>query len=349
MGVNGGDNDGTLDKVATANADAVNSGIAADAVSDDASVEVCPLPELIITKDGSVLGDCADVVGELVTYTVVVDNTGNVALDNVVLTDSFEGGAPVTLTVTGDSNANGIVDGNEVWLSGDTGNDGIMGVGETWTYNYVHTVTQGDIDSNGGDNDGTLDNVATANADAVNSGIAADAVSDDASVEVCPLPELSITKDASVPGDCADVVGELVTYTVVVDNTGNVALDNVVLTDSFEGGAPVTLTVTGDSNANGIVDGNAVWLSGDTGNDGIMGVGETWTYNYVHTVTQGDIDSNGGGNDGTLDNVATANADAVNSGIAADAVSDDASVEVCPLPELSITKDASVPGDCADV
>ena len=115
-------------------------------------------------------------------------------------------------------------------------------------------MTQDDIDSNGGNNDGTLDNIATANADAVNSGIAADAVSDDAAVDVCPLPELSIVKGAEVPGGCADVVGELVTYTVDVTNTGNVTLENVVLTDSFEGGSDVVIgSPTGDD-GNGVLD-----------------------------------------------------------------------------------------------
>ena len=329
---NGGGN-GTLTDVATVNADSTNGSVTDN---DDATVEVCQDPALDIDKDASVPGDCADTVGELITYTVVLDNIGNVALDNVVLTDAFEGGSDVTLTVTGDTNLNTVLDVGEVWLSGDTGNDGIMGVNETWTYSYVRAVTQAMIDSNGG-GDGTLDNVATANADAVNSSEAAEEVSDDASVTVCQDPALDIDKDASVPGDCADTVGELVTYTVVLDNIGNVALDNVVLEDNFEGNGNVTLTVTGDTNLNTVLDVGEVWLSGDTGNDGIMGVNETWTYSYVRAVTQEDIDSNGYGN-GTLDNVATANADAVNSSEAAEEVSDDASVDVCQDPLIDIEK-----------
>jgi uncharacterized repeat protein (TIGR01451 family) len=351
---NGGDGDGTLDNIATANADAVTSGEAAPTVSDDASVDVCQNPALTIDKtaalhDGS---DCADTVGELVDYTVVLTNSGNVSLENVVVTDSLEGGAARTLTVTGDTNANGIVDGDEVWLSGDTGNDGILSVGEEWTLKYVHAVTQSDIDTNGGDDDGTLDNIATANADAVTSGEAAPTVSDDASVDVCQNPTLSIDKTAALhdDSDCADTVGELVDYTVVLTNSGNVALENVVVTDSLEGGAARTLTVTGDTNANGIVDGDEVWLSGDTGNDGILSVGEEWTLKYVHAVTQADIDSNGGDNDGTLDNIATANADAVVSGEAVPTVSDDASVDVCQNPALTIDKTAALhdDSDCAD-
>ena len=288
-------------------------------------------PHVTITKDASVPGDCADTVGELITYTITVDNDGELNLTNVVLKDDFEGGGDVTLVVTGDGGDG--LDPGEVVLTGDDG-DGILETNETWTYTYVRAVTQDMIDSNGGDNDGTLDNTATVNADSVNGSVSDD---DDASVDVCPLPELDITKDASVPDDCADVVGELVTYTVTLENTGNVALENVVLTDSFEGGGDVTITPTGDD-GDGILEAGEVFLTGDTGNDGIMDPGEIWTYQYVHEVTQGDIDSNGGDNDGTLDNIATGNADAVTSGIAADAVSDDASVDVCQNPAIDVEK-----------
>ena len=43
-------------------------------------------------------------------------------------------------------------------------------------------------------------------------------------------------------------------------------------------------------------------------NDGLLDVGETWTYTAQHTVTQAEIDSNGGG-DGDIDNTATADSD----------------------------------------
>ena len=40
-------------------------------------------------------------------------------------------------------------------------------------------------------------------------------------------------------------------------------------------------------------------------NDDLLEVGETWAYTATHTVTQAEIDSNGGG-DGLLENTATA-------------------------------------------
>ena len=53
-------------------------------------------------------------------------------------------------------------------------------------------------------------------------------------------------------------------------NTGNTSLTNVVLTDAFAGGATLT--------------------SGDDG-DGVLEVGETWTYTADYTVTQADINA----------------------------------------------------------
>ena len=40
-------------------------------------------------------------------------------------------------------------------------------------------------------------------------------------------------------------------------------------------------------------------------NDALLEVGETWSFTAAHTVTQAEIDSNGGGN-GQLENTATA-------------------------------------------
>ncbi|MFL6771354.1 MAG: hypothetical protein ACJ8E4_06510, partial [Sphingomicrobium sp.] len=283
---NGG-GDGTLDNLAKGNADAVNSDEAAAEVSDDATVPVCQDPELSITKDASGYGDCADTVGETITYTVVLDNIGNVALDNVVLTDAFEGGSDNVVTVTGDTNLNTVLDVGEVWRSGDTGNDGIMGVNETWTYTYLRAVTQDMIDSNGG-GDGTLDNLAKGNADAVNSDEAAAEVSDDASVDVCQNPAITLVKDVKtdqtaglyLPAD--NPTGPLastsstVDFRVVVTNTGNVSLTNVDLSDTVDHDGAETdevidyalINAQVDIDNDGIIDGN--WSDFDTDGNGTL-------------------------------------------------------------------------------
>ena len=48
-------------------------------------------------------------------------------------------------------------------------------------------------------------------------------------------------------------------------------------------------------------------------NDGLLEVGETWGYTAQHTLTQAEIDSNGGG-DGDIDNIATADSQRDRSG-----------------------------------
>ena len=145
--------------------------------------------------------------------------------------------------------------------------DALLEVGETWSYTAFHTVTQGEIDSNGG-GDGFLENTATADSDE------SDPDSDDASVAVSRTAALTIVKEA-VAGQAADVAGEQINYTLAVQNTGNSTLSNVVVTDPF---ADVGSIVRG---ADAVGD-----------DDALLEVGETWSYTAFHTVTQGEIDSN---------------------------------------------------------
>src|SRR5438445_322969 len=158
--------------------------------------------------------------------------------------------------------------------------NGMLDVGETWHYTASHTVTQADIDTNGG-GDGTLDNVATAHR------TGAASRSDDAHVPVAQNFALSIVKDGTVPGGTANVVGEVVSWTIDVSNAGNAAVSNVTVTDPLASNiAPV---LVGAFNSATTYPYTTLYRS------------ETWHYTASHTVTQADIDTNGGG-DGTLDN-----------------------------------------------
>src|SRR5690606_24725537 len=74
----------------------------------------------------------------------------------------------------------------------DVDSDGILSVGETWSYSSSHVVTQEDLDSNGGDCDGTLANIASAVFVDGFGGSASD--SDTASVPVDYEPEITVEK-----------------------------------------------------------------------------------------------------------------------------------------------------------
>ena len=56
-----------------------------------------------------------------------------------------------------------------------------------------------------------------------------------------------------------------------MDNTGNVDLTNVVLTDAFAGGATL--------------------VSGDTNGNSILETTETWVYSADYVVTQADLNA----------------------------------------------------------
>jgi len=156
-------------------------------------------------------------------------------------------------------------------------------VGETWQYTATHAVSQGDLDTNGG-GDGTIDNTASVTTAEGAGGSAS------AHVMVAYNPAVDITKAATVPGGTADTAGEVISYTVDVANTGNVTLTGVVVNDpSVSDLAAVT---SGGFN------------TGDINQDGNLNLGETWHYTASHTVTQSDLDTNGGG-DGTIDNTAS--------------------------------------------
>src|SRR5262245_63072171 len=80
-------------------------------------------------------------------------------------------------------------------------------------------------------------------------------------------------------------------WTIAVRNPGTAPVANVTVTDPL---APnVAPVLVGNFN------------SGDTDQDNLLDVGETWHYTASHTETQTDLDSNGGG-DGDIDNTATA-------------------------------------------
>ena len=125
-----------------------------------------------------------------------------------------------------------------------------------------------------------LENTATADSTQT------DEDTDDATVPVDQNPALNITKTADA-GQVADLAGEQITYTITVENEGNQTLTGVVVTDPFADAGSITLVADAASA------------------DGELDVGETWSYTAAHTVTQAEIDSNGGG-DGLLENTATA-------------------------------------------
>ena len=259
------DNGGVVNPALTHNNTATATTAQGAEASASASVAIHQNPHLMLTKNATVPGGTADHAGEVISYTISVVNDGNMTLTGLAVSDpSVSNLAAVT---SGGFNV------------GDTDTDGKVDLGETWQYTASHTVTQAEMDA------GTsISNTASAhtlqNANA----------SGGASIAVEQHPSVTLVKTATVPGGTADTAGEVISYTIAATNNGNVSLTGVAVSDPSV--TDLAAVLSGSFN------------SGDTNTDGKLSVGETWHYTASHTVTQSDIDTNGGG-DGTIDNTAS--------------------------------------------
>ena len=164
--------------------------------------------------------------------------------------------------------------------TGDNAPTGTLNVGETWIYDPTYTVTQDDLNNKSG-GDGFINNTATVDCDQL------DLLNDSEAVIADYNLSYSINKTVtSIIGGIAGNVtkaGDVVVYEINVTNDGNIDLTNVTLNDTL-----INLSEHIESNTS----------------DGILDPEETWTYTGNYTVTQGDIDNNGGG-DEYINNTAT--------------------------------------------
>ena len=263
---NGG-GDGLIENTAKVTCDQLESK------SQTVEVPVKAIPSYIIGKSvtdvaGQGPAGKATKAGDTISYQVRVRNVGNVDLTNVTLNESL-------ITLAGPT--------------GDNASPNILNPEETWTYNGSYTVTQTDINSNGGGN-GLIENTATVDCDQLSP------KSQTAEVPIKTMPAYTIDKSIKdIAGQGltgkATKAGDIISYQVRVINTGNVDLTNVTLNDSLNTLASPT---------------------GDNAPLNILNTGETWTYNGSYTITQTDINSNGEGN-GLIKNIATVDCDQLDS------------------------------------
>jgi uncharacterized repeat protein (TIGR01451 family) len=279
--------------------------------------------------------DRVNSAGDVINYRITVQNTGEVGLTGVTVMDQVQAYSSTAATfVSGDANSNSILD-----------------VGETWVYSASYTVTQADIDNNGG-GDGDIDNVATGDTNQTPPD------SDDASVQILRNPAIDVVKTVvsvtngdnnGTPGDLTDdkvnSAGDVINYAISIANTGNVTLTGVTVTDKVE--------AYGATNATAVLGGDAVHNIGDINNDGELDVGETWRYTATYVVTQADIDAAASqfGGDGDIDNIALGDTGQTPPD------SDDEDVPIVFLPHIDVVKSVvsvtngdnnGTPGDLTD-
>ena len=235
---------------------------------DDPTVtDLCQGPSIALVKEGSYNGfdsngNCIAGVGDIINYTFTVTNTGNVTLTNVIVEDPLVTISGVAIATL----APGAID--------------------TASYTASYVITQQDIDA------GLFTNQATATGTAPDTTIVTDlsgttisnntpTVTDICQNDAIAIKKTGVFNDVDTSG-CSTASVDTVTYTFTVTNQGNTPLTSVTVTDPLLGGL---LTAT---------------PSGDTNNNTILDITETWVYVQDYVVTQSDIDT------GSITNQATA-------------------------------------------
>ncbi|MCW2119579.1 PKD-like domain-containing protein [Flavobacterium sp. 7A] len=244
------------------------------AAQNDATVVSVPeIGRLEVTKRDAAPADGSfDTVGEIITYTIFVKNTGTVTLKNLNIIDS---------------NATGIILESTTGVDGDTSDKFVDEIdpGETATFIATHVIKQIDLDN------GKVQNTATAGAQDPGLGSVTDlsddpdnpnnAIDDPTITLMTAKPSLIITK--AVNDELNVAAGQNLTYTYVVTNNGNITIDNVSISDIHVANGTLSLpaiqSTTGTDN--------------DTSNNKIeiLAPGQTAMWTATYLVNQNDINN----------------------------------------------------------
>jgi uncharacterized repeat protein (TIGR01451 family) len=260
------------------------SGPPIDSPPDTVDVTVPPAPALTVVKSADPAS--AGAVGEVITYSFLVTNTGNVTMDNIAVSEG-------AFTGTGT-------------ISPATCSSTTLAPAATTTCTATYTLTQADVDA------GTVTNTATAGGTPPGSTTPVDSPPSTAIVTVQGSPALTVVKTAT-PG-AAGAAGDVVTYSFLVTNTGNVTMDNVDIHEN-------TFTGTGT-------------LSPITCPATTLVPGASTTCTATYTLTQADADS------GAVTNTASATGTPPGSTTPIGSPPDTTTVTVPATPAMTVVKSA---------
>jgi hypothetical protein len=235
-----------------------------------------------ITTNG---GAGVDAPGDTFIYTFVVRNTGNVTIDNVVLTDP----GPNFGSTAGANNAAFVTALGAATPVKSVNTDADVDVTETWTYTVSYTLAQADINNAvaGGATNNVTNAVSATADDPQNVQVTPNATGSTltATTTIGGAPSMTIDKTARIKkagssGAFVAIVatdrlevGDQLEYSYLVTNTGNVTLTGVNVNET---------AFTGNG---GIVP------PAPTGGASTLAPAAFTTFTSVYTVTQADVDA----------------------------------------------------------
>jgi len=243
----------------TARAVGVYNGSGVSSATSAQSIPVVTAnPQVSVNKTGSLNDDDGTPglsAGDTISYTITVNNPGNVSLTGVSVSDPL-----IALT----------------FQSGDTDFDNQLDPGETWTYTGSYTVSSFDLATDGG-GDGDIDNTVTVSTN--ETGPVSDTVETkiDPDVAITVLKSGMLNDDDGIPGLSA---GDTIDYQIAVENSGVADLTTVSVADNLvQSGVSSPLVPS--------------FASGDLNSDNRINPGETWLYAVSYVLTQANIDDGG--------------------------------------------------------
>jgi uncharacterized repeat protein (TIGR01451 family) len=278
----------------TATATGTPPGGGTPPVSPPSTVNVpsTPTPGISIVKTAD--PSTVHHAGDAVTYSFAVTNTGNVTLMDVTVNDTSFSGTGSLSAITCPAGAASLAPGATV----------------TCTATYV--VTQADIDA------GSITNAATATGTPPGNTPPVTSPPSTAKITAPPAPAITVVKTVSPSGQSTYTVGQKLTYSFVVTNTGNTTLTDVTVNEGDFTGSGQLSAITCPTGAASLAPGDSI------------------TCTATYTLTQADIDA------GKVTNTATATGTPPETTTPPVSPPSTVTVPSPPAPALTVTKTANV-------
>ena len=223
--------------------------------------------------------------GDTIVYHYIITNNGNVTITGVTPVDAGPSFGNPQVAGTGSMSGFLLASGSTTLLPGQ-----VAEFNATYTlstldvYRAAGIVVPANAVNNTAHASGTAPNASTATSP-----------NGTATTTIAAGPLLSVSKvgllddtNGTVPLQAE--VGETITYTYTVQNTGNVAISGIVINDTHEG----SLLAQASFSEGGLIEGPlGTPASADAAVNGswdTLQPGATITFTYIHTVTQAEVD-----------------------------------------------------------
>jgi uncharacterized repeat protein (TIGR01451 family) len=263
-----------------------------DTTSDETVTNLSLSKALDVTKTFTVTDNGDGVLGaaDIINYTILVKNIGQIALSSITVTETLVSGIGTPLSLN----------------SGIQGpSSGSLGINQTFTFTSSYTITPGDVSS------GSVSNTASAFGSSPGNSNDVSDISDDGNdldgnttndatiTNFATTSGLEVTKTGvlvEASGDNLPGIGDVVVFTITVENKGNTSVGTLTLTDTFKRGSL-------SDNSNLSLSSGPTFNSATSGSsEGSLVSGEIATYTASYTVVSSDVAST------TVYNSVTANA-----------------------------------------